>query len=164
MLGDQVYADEVSPATRAFIETRARPDPSRPASVVLDFEEYTQLYHESWSDPEIRWLLSTVSTMMIFDDHDVHDDWNISQAWLEEARTHEWWNEHIMGALSSYWVYQHLGNLSPEAPQGRRAAGEGEGGATTPSSCSRSSRSAPTARPTARAGATAATSATRAWS
>jgi hypothetical protein len=82
---------------------------------VLDFEDYTRLYHESWSDPAIRWLLSTVSTMMIFDDHDVHDDWNISEAWLEEARSHHWWNEHIRGALSSYWVYQHLGNLAPEA-------------------------------------------------
>ena len=114
MLGDQVYADEVSPGTRSFIETRRDPSEA-PGDRVLDFEDYTQLYLESWSDPEIRWLLSTVSTMMIFDDHDVHDDWNISQAWVEEARKHEWWNEHIMGALSSYWVYQHLGNLPPEA-------------------------------------------------
>jgi len=116
MLGDQVYADEVSPGTRAFIETKRDPsDP--PGERVLDFEDYTQLYLESWSDPAIRWLLSTVSTMMIFDDHDVHDDWNISEAWLEEARRHEWWNEHIKGALSSYWVYQHLGNLAPESHQ-----------------------------------------------
>jgi hypothetical protein len=114
MLGDQVYADEVSPATRAFIETR-RDLSQPPGDVVLDFDEYTRLYHESWSDHAIRWLLSTVSTMMIFDDHDVHDDWNISEAWLEKARSHHWWNEHIKGALSSYWVYQHLGNLSPDA-------------------------------------------------
>jgi hypothetical protein len=116
MLGDQVYADEVSPGTRAFIETKRNPG-EPPGERVLDFEDYTQLYLESWSDPAIRWLLSTVSTMMIFDDHDVHDDWNISEAWLEEARRHEWWNEHIRGALSSYWVYQHLGNLAPESHQ-----------------------------------------------
>ena len=113
MLGDQVYADEVSPGTRAFIETRR--DPAEPPGErVLDFEDYTRLYLESWSEPAIRWLLSTVSTAMIFDDHDVHDDWNISQAWLEEMRRNEWWNEHIKGALASYWVYQHLGNLAPE--------------------------------------------------
>jgi hypothetical protein len=112
MLGDQVYADEVSPATSAFLETRR--DPSQPPGErVLDYDEYTQLYRESWSDPTIRWLLSTLSTAMIFDDHDVHDDWNISEAWLEEMREHEWWNRHILGALASYWVYQHLGNLSP---------------------------------------------------
>jgi PhoD-like phosphatase len=112
MIGDQVYADEVSPATRAFLETRRDPS-APPGERVLDFEEYTHLYRESWSDPTIRWLLSTVSTAMIFDDHDVHDDWNISQAWLDEMRSHEWWNRHILGALASYWVYQHLGNLAP---------------------------------------------------
>jgi hypothetical protein len=116
MLGDQVYADEVSPATLAFIETKRDTD-DLPGERVLDFEDYTRLYLESWSDPAIRWLMSTVSTAMIFDDHDVHDDWNISEAWLKEMRSHHWWNEHIKGALSSYWVYQHLGNLAPEAHQ-----------------------------------------------
>jgi hypothetical protein len=116
MIGDQVYADEVSPGTQAFIETRRDPE-EPPGERVLDFEDYTRLYLESWSEPSIRWLLSTVSTAMIFDDHDVHDDWNISQAWLEEMRQHEWWNKHIKGALASYWVYQHLGNLAPESHQ-----------------------------------------------
>ena len=51
---------------------------------------------------------------MIFDDHDVHDDWNISAAWLEEMRATDWWDEHCVGAMMSYWVYQHLGNLTPE--------------------------------------------------
>jgi PhoD-like phosphatase len=114
MLGDQVYADEVSPTALAFIETK-RDTSEKPGERVVDFEDYTQLYLESWSDPAIRWLLSTVSTAMIFDDHDVHDDWNISQAWLEEMRSHEWWNDHIKAALASYWVYQHLGNLAPES-------------------------------------------------
>jgi hypothetical protein len=50
---------------------------------------------------------------MIWDDHDVHDDWNISQSWVEEYRRHDWWDERIAGAGMSYWVYQHLGNLSP---------------------------------------------------
>jgi hypothetical protein len=112
MIGDQVYADEVSPGTRSFLEAR-RDVAEAPGERVLDFEEYTRLYKESWSDPTIRWLLSTLSTAMVFDDHDVHDDWNISQAWLDEMRSHEWWNEHILGALASYWVYQHLGNLEP---------------------------------------------------
>ena len=62
----------------------------------------------------IRWLFSTVGVAMIFDDHDVHDDWNTSIAWLEEMRAKPWWEERIESALSSYWVYQHLGNLSPQ--------------------------------------------------
>ena len=113
MLGDQVYADEVPPATLAFIESRRNVD-EPPGKRVLDFEEYTQLYKESWSDPTIRWLLSTVPSSMIFDDHDVHDDWNISEKWLAEMQQTDWWEEHCIGAMMSYWVYQHLGNLTPE--------------------------------------------------
>src|SRR5687768_3676874 len=52
---------------------------------------------------------------MIFDDHDVHDDWNTSIQWLEEMRAKPWWDERIESGLSSYWVYQHIGNLSPQA-------------------------------------------------
>ena len=114
LLGDQVYADELPPTTSDLVASRR--DPAEPPGErVVDFEEYTQLYRDSWSDPAMRWLLSTVSTAMIFDDHDVHDDWNISAAWVEEMRSHEWWREHIVAALMSYWVYQHLGNLSPAA-------------------------------------------------
>ncbi len=112
LLGDQVYADEVSPGTASFAETRRHPD-EPPGRRVLDYEEYTRLYRESWSEPAIRWLLSTVPTAMIFDDHDVHDDWNISQAWVDEMRATDWWDEHVVAAMMSYWVYQHIGNVSP---------------------------------------------------
>jgi hypothetical protein len=130
MIGDQVYADEDAPATRAFI--RSRRDTSRPPGEhVEDFEEYAHLYHETWGEPTLRWLLSTVPSAMLFDDHDVHDDWNTSQAWVEEMRAKPWWEPHIAAALASYWVYQHLGNMSPEALaessvlERVRAAGDG---------------------------------------
>jgi hypothetical protein len=113
MLGDQVYADAASPETRAY--ARRRRDTSRPpGEEVADFEEYTRLYRESWTDPEIRWLLSTVPTAMMFDDHDIIDDWNISASWLEDMRATEWWHDRIVGGLVAYWCYQHLGNLSPD--------------------------------------------------
>jgi PhoD-like phosphatase len=112
LLGDQVYADEAPPETAAFIKTRRGPD-EPPGAQIADFEEYTRLYRESWSDPDIRWLLSTVPSAMIFDDHDVDDDWNISRAWLEKMRALPWWEERVIGAFMSYWLYQHLGNLSP---------------------------------------------------
>jgi hypothetical protein len=112
LLGDQVYADEVSEHTRAFI--RARRDTTRPpGEEVADFEEYSQLYREAWSDPDVRWLLATVPSTMIFDDHDVHDDWNISEAWVREMRETSWWDKRITGAFMSYWLYQHMGNLAP---------------------------------------------------
>jgi hypothetical protein len=117
LLGDQVYADQVSPETERLIEERrgggdaSAEDP--PQGEVADFEEYTWLYREAWSDPATRWLLSTISSAMMFDDHDVHDDWNTSWAWVRKIRTAPWWHERILGAYMSYWIYQHLGNLSP---------------------------------------------------
>ena len=112
LLGDQVYADEVSDAVRARIRARrGLADP--PGAQVADFEEYTWLYHESWLDPEVRWLLSTVPSCMVFDDHDVIDDWNTSAAWLADMRATPWWRERLLSGLMSYWVHQHLGNLSP---------------------------------------------------
>jgi hypothetical protein len=113
LLGDQVYADEVSPETEAF--SRTRPDRNgAPQGEVADFEEYTRLYREAWTEPVVRWVLSTVPTAMIFDDHDVHDDWNTSSVWVERMRRLPWWNQRIVGGLMAYWLYQHLGNLSPD--------------------------------------------------
>lgn len=113
MLGDQVYADEVSPQTRAFLADR-RDISKPPGDQVADFEEYTRLYREAWSEPQVRWLLSTVPSAMVFDDHDVHDDWNTSHAWREAMQRTDWWQPRIEGGLMSYWLYQHIGNLSPE--------------------------------------------------
>jgi PhoD-like phosphatase len=112
LLGDQIYADEVSEGALDFIRSR-RDTNEPPGEQVADFEEYTRLYWDSWRDPVIRWLLSTVPTAMIFDDHDVNDDWNISEAWVRRMRATPWWDDRIIGAFMSYWVYQHLGNLSP---------------------------------------------------
>jgi hypothetical protein len=113
LLGDQVYADEVSPETLEFI--RSRRDTSQPpGEQIADFEEYTRLYRESWSEPVMRWLLSTVPSAMIFDDHDVHDDWNTSRDWVREMREEPWWQDRITGAFMSYAIYQHWGNLAPE--------------------------------------------------
>ena len=112
-LGDQLYADDTSPAMRDFIERRRGLD-EPPGEEVKDFTEYAELYRLAWSDPANRWLLSTLSSAMIFDDHDVRDDWNTSRAWHEEINKLPWWRDRIVGALASYWIYQHAGNLAPQ--------------------------------------------------
>ena len=112
-LGDQVYADETSEAMREFIASR-RSLEEPPGEELKDYEEYAHLYRLAWTDPLNRWLLSTLPSAMIFDDHDIRDDWNTSQDWHREMNAKPWWHERIVGGLSSYWVYQHVGNLSPE--------------------------------------------------
>ena len=114
LLGDQVYADAASPMVKRLLKRRRRRPRKAPADQVVSFDEYTKLYLESWRDPEIRWLLSTVPSVMIFDDHEIIDDWNTSASWRAEMRGRDWWAERIRSGLASYWVYQHLGNLSPD--------------------------------------------------
>ncbi|MBA2560432.1 MAG: alkaline phosphatase D family protein, partial [Propionibacteriales bacterium] len=111
-LGDQVYADETSDEMRDFIEAR-RDTSESPGKELKDYEEYAYLYQLAWKDPANRWLLSTLPSAMIFDDHDIRDDWNTSATWKAKMSTKPWWHERIVAGLSSYWVYQHLGNLSP---------------------------------------------------
>jgi PhoD-like phosphatase len=116
-LGDQVYADDSSPGANERIERRRDRSPDGewpPDAVVADYEEYTWLYREAWSQSAERWFLSVVPSAMIFDDHDMIDDWNISDQWVRDIRREPWWRDHVLGGLMSYWVYQHLGNLSPD--------------------------------------------------
>jgi hypothetical protein len=103
LLGDQIYADEVHPDVEEKLDS----------DHVETFDDYVDLYVASWGEPVIRWLLSTVPSAMIFDDHDVHDDWNTSIEWVTEMREKAWWRRRIVAAFESYLIYQHLGNLSP---------------------------------------------------
>jgi hypothetical protein len=112
MLGDQIYADEPSPALQEALAARERAA-DVPPDELADFDEYALAYREAWSDPAIRWLLSTVPTTMVFDDHEIHAEWRISQGWMDEMNAEPWFDRHIRAGLMAYWVFQHIGNLSP---------------------------------------------------
>ena len=112
LLGDQVYADEPPPAVLDFVHER-RGDDDPPQDELRDFPEFAELYRVAWSDPDVRWLLSTLPTAMIVDDHDLRDDWNTSQAWRDQMAELPWWPRRVRGGIGAYWIYQHLGNLSP---------------------------------------------------
>jgi len=117
LAGDQVYADEPSDAVRQRLREAHRDGTEADDEVreeIGTFEEYTWLYSESWMAAPVRWLLSTVPTCMLLDDHDLRDDWNTSLSWREWVTQQPWWHDRVTGAFASYWVYQHLGNLSPE--------------------------------------------------
>lgn len=112
LLGDQVYADVTTKPMQEFIRSRRDID-EPPGKELKDYEEYAHLYGLAWSDDANRWLLSTVPSAMIFDDHDVRDDWNASLDWKKSMEATSWWHGRIVAGLASYWVYQHIGNLSP---------------------------------------------------
>jgi hypothetical protein len=128
LLGDQVYADRTPPATRRFIHRR-RSVEGPVDTHAHDFAEFAALYREAWSEPAVRWLLSTVPTVMIFDDHEVIDNWNTSARWLAAHEAQPWWPQRLRNALAAYWMYQHLGNLTADeraADPGFAALGRGD--------------------------------------
>ena len=124
LVGDQVYADETHPEVEAALERRRGHPPRSGWPQVTSFEEYTWLYQLSWSAPTIRWLFSCVPVAMIFDDHDVIDDWNTSAAWRQKMDGVPWWPGRIRGGLISYWLYQHLGNVAGEEEHDERLLAE----------------------------------------
>ncbi|HEU5156099.1 MAG TPA: alkaline phosphatase D family protein [Streptosporangiaceae bacterium] len=132
LLGDQVYADETPEPVREFIRGR-RDTAQAPGEEIADFAEYAELYRLAWSDPAVRWLMSTIPTAMIFDDHDLRDDWNTSATWQRQMRRLPWWRRRVVAGLGSYWIYQHLGNLPPaeravDPLLGKLRGLEGDGG------------------------------------
>lgn len=114
LLGDQVYADTTPhPELEEFMRARRSLD-EPPGEEIKDYAEYGELYRLAWSDEVIRWVLSTVPSAMMFDDHDIRDDWNTSWSWRRDIRATTWWQERIVAGLAAYWVHQHIGNLAPD--------------------------------------------------
>ncbi len=81
---------------------------------------------------------------MVIDDHDMHDDWNISESWCEEMEREPWWRERVVGGMMAYWVYQFVGNLSPRELRERPLWNRVREAATTPARCCASSWNATT--------------------
>jgi hypothetical protein len=63
--------------------------------------------------PRVRRALANVPTYMIFDDHDVTDDWFINRAWTATVMSTPLGKRVIQNALIAYAIFQHWGN-SPE--------------------------------------------------
>jgi hypothetical protein len=97
-VGDQIYADKPPPGL----------------TPACDFAGYARSYRAAWGEAHDRWLLSTVPSAMVCDDHDVHASWNSSADWLRRMRRRGGWPRHLADALAAYAVYQHLGNLDPD--------------------------------------------------
>jgi len=60
--------------------------------------------------PQAARLLAHVQTLMIFDDHDITDDWNLSAKWENTAYEHPFSRRIIGNALVAYMLCQGWGN------------------------------------------------------
>ncbi|EKO3960563.1 alkaline phosphatase D family protein [Vibrio fluvialis] len=59
---------------------------------------------------QVQRLMAHLPTYMIFDDHDVTDDWNLTVGWEQAAYSNAFSKRIIGNALISYWLFQGWGN------------------------------------------------------
>ena len=59
---------------------------------------------------EVERLFANVSTLMMFDDHDVTDDWNLTAGWEQAINENPSSKRIINNGLISYWLFQGMGN------------------------------------------------------
>lgn len=104
LIGDQIYAD--SPPAQL---NQTYPNLQQGAS---SFEDFARIYEYTWTSQRgLRQVFATLPLFMIFDDHEITNDWNISPTWrLQMTQTGK--ESLIVDGLVAYWVYQGWGNLS----------------------------------------------------
>ncbi|THB75003.1 MAG: alkaline phosphatase family protein [Desulfobacteraceae bacterium] len=67
--------------------------------------------------PKVQRLLAHIPTYMIFDDHDVTDDWNLTSKWEQRAYGHPFTKRIIGNGLMAYFLCQGLGNSPATFPE-----------------------------------------------
>ncbi|MEZ9197221.1 alkaline phosphatase D family protein [Shewanella sp. 10N.286.54.B9] len=75
--------------------------------------EWTHLLEFKSGLQQVRRLFAHLPTYMIFDDHDITDDWNLTARWEMAAYNHAFSKRIIGNALIAYTLFQGLGN-APE--------------------------------------------------
>lgn len=60
--------------------------------------------------PRVRRALANVSTYMIFDDHEVCEDWNITAGWVTRVRGNALGRKVLRNGMAAYTVFQGWGN------------------------------------------------------
>lgn len=68
---------------------------------------------------QVRRVLANVPTYMMFDDHDVTDDWNMVRPWCERVYKEPLARRVVQNGLASYAVFQAWGNTPETFETGR---------------------------------------------
>ncbi|WP_108819313.1 hypothetical protein [Pseudovibrio sp. Alg231-02] len=105
-----------SPALWELVETDV-PEGLTPEEAALYESEQKILKEFVAGLSQVRRLFAHLPVAMIFDDHDVTDDWNLNRDWEETAYGHPFSRRIIGNALCAYMLNQGWGNR-PEAFSG----------------------------------------------
>jgi len=83
----------------------------RKKSLVKQLKEMSKLIE---TIPLIARVMANTPTYMIFDDHEITDDWNISQRWQNQVLSKSLGRDIIRNGLMAYTVFQDWGNQPAE--------------------------------------------------
>jgi hypothetical protein len=78
-----------------------------------DIEQFVQML------PKVRRALANIPTYMIFDDHDVSDDWNLNRAWCVRVLGRPLGRRVVQNALLGYAIFQGWGNTPQQFEAGQ---------------------------------------------
>ncbi|MFC4701692.1 alkaline phosphatase D family protein [Glaciecola siphonariae] len=73
-------------------------------------DERVHIEHFAEGLEKVERVFAHVPTYMIFDDHDVTDDWNLTRGWEEQVYANPFSRRIVGNALSAYFLCQGLGN------------------------------------------------------
>lgn len=60
--------------------------------------------------PNVRRVLANIPTYMIFDDHEITDDWNLEGKWYDDVKNSDCGRRIVTNGLVAYWAFQGWGN------------------------------------------------------
>jgi hypothetical protein len=79
-------------------------------------DHYPELEELAASTGALARLLANTPTYMLWDDHDVTDDWNITNEWRSRVNTLPLGKAIVRNAIANYWLFQAWGNAaSPQS-------------------------------------------------
>lgn len=83
----------------------------------LYLEEQQQIEAFAQGLDKVQRLMAHIPVYMIFDDHDVTDDWNLTRGWEEAAYGHPFSRRILGNAMLGYWLCQGWGNDPDRFPE-----------------------------------------------
>lgn len=107
--GDQIYADRVwheVPTLAAWVKRGLKIKHAPAVTDELRAEiraYYYRLYMLVWSQPDIRTMLASVASLMIWDDHDIFDGWG---SWSSKRQTSPVYQAIFDAALDAFCLFQ----------------------------------------------------------
>jgi hypothetical protein len=99
--GDQVYADVAWKQAEAILQDKSIPDGAEKQTRILGC--YKKIYQATWDAPDKRRVLGTCSNLMLWDDHEVRNDWGTMKEDSDPTS-----QAFYIGKLArmAYWQYQ----------------------------------------------------------